>query len=139
MHDREEDDGVDAEDGGHARFNATKVNFNEDLSPVPGPSGINTNISAIDRRSAVPEAAKGVNFSNITRMHSPRRHFPYPHSNSKREPPILEKQEANQSQSVSIRHRKDIREIHSRNRLSILPMPVDRSTSESDGGTPGYP
>ncbi|XP_062537273.1 nuclear pore complex protein Nup153 isoform X2 [Armigeres subalbatus] len=37
-------------------FNSTLMNFTEDLSVVPGPSGLN--ISAIDRRSSLPAAAQ---------------------------------------------------------------------------------
>ncbi|XP_029734228.1 nuclear pore complex protein Nup153 isoform X2 [Aedes albopictus] len=171
QYDPEDDDGEEEEDEDHAPpirkkkrmeegFNATEVDFNEDLSAVPGPSGLN--ISAIDRRSSLPAAASGIHlpqyyrnaFSSSTPSTSPQQQQQQQqqalnrplqrtsligHTNRVTAPynfgvsgglPIAEEQEANESLSVSIRQRKGIREISSRKRLNIPPMPVDRSTSE---------
>lgn len=161
----DEDDGEEEEDEDHAPpirkkkrmeegFNATMVDFNEDLSAVPGPSGLN--ISAIDRRSSLPVAATSVQlpqyyrntFSSSTPSTSPQQHqmlnrpqqrtsligytnrVTAPYNFGVSSGPIAEEQVANESLSLSIRQRKGIREISSRKRLNIPQMPVDRSTSE---------
>ncbi|XP_021699165.1 nuclear pore complex protein Nup153 isoform X2 [Aedes aegypti] len=177
QHNQYDDPEEDEEDEDHAPpirkkkrmeegFNATMVDFNEDLSAVPGPSGLN--ISAIDRRSSLPASVQlpqyyRNTFSSSTPSTSPQQQQ-QPTGSSvlgalNRQPPrtsligytnrttapynfgastgpIAEEErdqsseQGNESLSVSIRQRKGIREISSRKRLNIPPMPVDRSTSE---------
>ncbi|XP_065090426.1 nuclear pore complex protein Nup153 isoform X2 [Ochlerotatus camptorhynchus] len=147
-------------------FNTSLVDFSEDLSAVPGPSGIN--ISAIDRRSSLPMAAQlpryRNTFSSSTPSTSPQQQQQQqqqqtstaqgafnrltrtsligytnrataPYNFGAFTTPITEEQDqeseqANESISTTIRHRKSIREVSSRKRLNIPPMAADRSTSE---------
>lgn len=50
-------------------FNTSLVEFNEDLSAVPGPSGLN--ISAIERRSSLPAAAQLPRYRNTFSSSTP--------------------------------------------------------------------
>ncbi|XP_058443913.1 nuclear pore complex protein Nup153 isoform X2 [Malaya genurostris] len=139
-------------------FNTSAIDFNDDLSALPGPSGLN--ISAIDRRGSLPVGSQAARsdirnvFTSSTPSTSPQtsgshQKFNQFASSSRTTSlfgmvsssdaassrgsvvaPISEEQEQNTSLSTSIRHRRSIREIGQRKRLNIPPMVVDRSTSE---------
>ncbi|XP_058815773.1 nuclear pore complex protein Nup153 isoform X2 [Topomyia yanbarensis] len=136
-------------------FNTSSIDYNDDMSALPGPSGLN--ISAIDRRGSLPAGAQGPQsgmrniFTSSTPSTSPqssgmqqkfestnRTTAPFNFASASNVPAnrgliatsAREEQQHNESLSSSIRHRRSIREIGQRKRLNIPPMAVDRSTSE---------
>ncbi|XP_039430411.1 nuclear pore complex protein Nup153 isoform X2 [Culex pipiens pallens] len=151
------------------RFNTSLGDFNDDLSALPGPSGLN--ISAIDRRSSLPMSAtvpRGRSaFSSSTPSTSPQQHQPssqggmfqrqqlqqrISHANRATAPynfgaataadPIDEEVAEVDDESGfsnSIRQRRSIREVSGRKRLNIPQTVAPAGVDRSISEPPAAP